>query len=261
MNVEQRRVVVVGAGSGIGAATARHFHERGDHVLAVDVRAHQTPCSQQLHCDLRDASSIKAALAEIGLGWDLLAHVAGVPGTASPTDVLNVNYLGMRMMAEGMLPLLRQGGSIVVVASVAALGWELRTDILSGLLDATDAAGVEQWQAGQDPAYPVYSTSKQAAILYCKRLAGPAWAKHGVRVNTVSPGPVETPILRDFERTMGKETLDVARATVGRHATVADIAPVIDFLGSPAAGWINGVDLHVDAGFINSLTAGTPIEL
>ena len=106
-------------------------------------------------------------------------------------------------------------------------------DILAGLLELTDAEAVEQWQAGQDPNYPVYSTSKQAVILYSKRLAGPAWTKYGVRINTVSPGPVETPILADFEQTMGKDVLDMCRATVGRHASVDDIVPVISFLGSP----------------------------
>jgi NAD(P)-dependent dehydrogenase (short-subunit alcohol dehydrogenase family) len=98
-------------------------------------------------------------------------------------------------------------------------------------------------------------------ILYAKRLAGPAWAKYGVRINTVSPGPVETPILFDFEQTMGKDILDMCRATVGRHATVDDIVPVIAFLGSPEARWINGADIQVDAGFIASMTAGAPIQL
>jgi NAD(P)-dependent dehydrogenase (short-subunit alcohol dehydrogenase family) len=132
-------------------------------------------------------------LGQIGSGWDMLAHVAAVPGTASAADVLKVNYLGMRLMTEGMLPLLREGGSVVAVASTAALGWDQRLETLSGLLEVTDAEAVEHWQAGQDPNYPVYSTSKQAVILYSKRLAGPAWTKYGVRVNTVSPGTVETP--------------------------------------------------------------------
>jgi len=261
MSSERRKVVVVGAGSGIGAAAATHFHDRGDHVLAVDVREHQTPASEYLQCDLRDAASIGALLGQIGSGWDMLAHVAGVPGTAPAADVLKVNYLGMRLMTEGMLPLLREGGSVVAVASTAALGWDQRLETLNGLLELTDAEAVENWQAGQDPNYPVYSTSKQAVILYSKRLAGPAWTKYGVRINTVSPGPVETPILSDFERTMGKEVLDMCRATVGRHATVDDIVPAIEFLGSPEARWINGQDLHVDAGFINSMTAGVPVQL
>src|SRR5690348_17264044 len=183
----QRRIVVVGAGSGIGAAVATHFHDRGDHVLAVDVREHQTPATEYLQCDLRDAASVHALLGQIGSGWDLLAHVAGVPGTAPAADVLKVNYLGMRLMTEGMLPLLRQGGSIVTVASTAALGWQQRIDILDGLLELTDGDSVTQWQTGQDPDFPVYTTSKQAAILFVKRVAGPAWSKYGVRVNTVSP--------------------------------------------------------------------------
>jgi NAD(P)-dependent dehydrogenase (short-subunit alcohol dehydrogenase family) len=261
MSDGQRRIVVVGAGSGIGAAVATHFHDRGDYVLAVDVREHQTPASQHRRCDLRDAASIDALLGEIGPGWDMLAHVAGIPGTAPAADVLRVNYLGMRLMTEGMLPLLTQGGSVVAVASTAALGWDQRTETLAGLLELTDAEAVENWQAGQDPTYPVYSTSKQAVILYAKRLAGPAWTKYGVRINTVSPGPVETPILSDFEQTMGKDVLDMCRATVGRHARVDDIAPVVAFLGSPEARWITGQDIQVDAGFITSMLAGAPIQL
>ena len=159
------------------------------------------------------------------------------------------------------MPLLSQGGDVVAFAKTAAVCWEQRTETLAEVLDATDADAVERWQAEQDPAYPVYSSSKQAVILYAKRLAGPAWTKYGVRINTVSPGPVETPILPDFERTMGKDILDMVRATVGRHATVDDVVPVIDFLGSPAARWITGQDIHVDAGYITSLTCGIPIEL
>lgn len=262
MSETARRIVVVGAGSGIGAATAKHFHERGDHVLAVDVRPDTTtPAAEHATCDLRDAAAIARLLGEIGDGWDLLAHVAGVPGTAPAADVLKVNYLGMRLMAEGMLPLLRPGGSIVTVASTAALGWQQRLDVLDGLLELTDGDAVTRWQDGQDPDFPVYTTSKQAAILFAKRVSGPAWSKFGVRVNTVSPGPVETPILTDFEQTMGKGVLDAVRSTVGRHASVDDIVPLIAFLASPEARWINGQDIQVDGGFIAAMSNGVPIAL
>ncbi len=74
-------------------------------MLAVDVREHQTPASDCLQCDLRDAASIGATLGQLGLEWDMLAHVAGILGTAPAADVPNGgNYLGMRLMTEGMLP-------------------------------------------------------------------------------------------------------------------------------------------------------------
>src|SRR5204863_2699734 len=156
----KRKIVVVGAASGIGAAVAKHFHDNGDHVLAVDVREHQTPATEYVQCDLRDAASIDALLGQIGSGWDMLAHVAGIPGTAPAADVLKVNYLGMRLMTEGMLPLLREGGSVVAVASTAALGWDQRLEILAELLELNDAEAVAGCEAGQDTKYPVYITTQ-----------------------------------------------------------------------------------------------------
>ncbi|MGX1809205.1 SDR family oxidoreductase [Nocardia sp. NPDC055321] len=261
MASEQRRIIVVGAGSGIGAAAAEHFHRRGDHVLAIDLRANNTPAAQHEQLDLRDANAITALLERIEPGWDALVYVAGLPGTAPAADVLGVNYLGMRLFTTGALPLLRQGGAIVTVASVAALGWEQRVNDLAGLLAATDAAAVNAWQATQDPNFPVYSTSKQAAIIFAKRLAPAAWQKYGVRINTVSPGPTETPILADFESSMGKDLLDAVKSAVGRHATVADIVPVIAFLAGPESGWVNAQDIQVDGGYIAPMLLGPAITL
>jgi NAD(P)-dependent dehydrogenase (short-subunit alcohol dehydrogenase family) len=167
----------------------------------------------------------------------------------------------MRLVIEGMLPRMRPGGSMIIVASTAALGWEQRVAVLEGLLQAREPESVRRWQDAQDQSYPVYTSSKQAAILFAKRLAGAAQSNYGVRVNTVSPGPVETPILPDFERSMGKDLLDNVRDAVGRHGTVGDIVPVIDFLGSDQSRWINGQDIQVDGGFMSSMMAGSSIDL
>ncbi|OJZ68980.1 short-chain dehydrogenase [Mycobacterium paraffinicum] len=249
----QRRTIVVGAGSGIGAATAAHFHAAGDHVLAVDRDNRDVTASEYAELDLRDSSSIADLAARLDQGWDVLAHVAGVPGTLPAQDVLTINYLGFRLMAEGLLPLMRRGGSIVAVASTAGAAWAQRTSELSGLLQCTTSLEIADWYSDQDHGYPAYNTSKEALILFAKSFASRAWAQHGVRVNTVSPGPVETPILHDFEVSMGKEILDMARSAVGRHATVDDIAPVISFLASPASSWVVGQDIQVDGGFANSI--------
>jgi NAD(P)-dependent dehydrogenase (short-subunit alcohol dehydrogenase family) len=257
MTARQRRVVVVGAASGIGAATAAHFHARGDYVLAVDRRQHRTPASEYVDCDLSKPEQISDLAHRIGGGWNILAHVAGVPGTAPAVDVLKINYLGMRLMVEHMLSLMEPGGAIVTVGSTAALGWEQRISELSDLLMAHTPEAVEKWCAREDPTMAYY-TSKQALILYTKRIAAYAWANYQVRANIVSPGPVETTILADFEATMGREALEAARRGVGRHATVADVVPVIDFLTSEQAGWINGQDVQVDGGYIASLITASP---
>jgi NAD(P)-dependent dehydrogenase (short-subunit alcohol dehydrogenase family) len=113
-----------------------------------------------------------------------------------------------------------------------------------------------RWLAENPTDYPVYNRSKEAVIAFVARWSAQAWQQGRVRLNTVSPGPVETPILGDFEQSMGKEFLDGVRDLLGRHATTADIAPVIEAVSGPDFGWMVGQDLQVDAGFAAALMSG-----
>ena len=100
-----------------------------------------------------------------------------------------------------------------------------------------------------------YQLSKQLVHHYTTRLAArlhPA----GVRVLSVSPGPVETPILADFRATM--PSLDVASDLVGRNARADEIATILDFLLSPGASWLNGIDVRADGGLGALRTVGAP---
>jgi len=78
----------------------------------------------------------------------------------------------------------------------------------------------------------------------------------GLRINAVLPGPVETPILVDFEKSMGKDTLHGVKELLGRHATPEDIAEAVVFLASDAARWINGHPLVVDGGITGAVASG-----
>jgi NAD(P)-dependent dehydrogenase (short-subunit alcohol dehydrogenase family) len=76
-----------------------------------------------------------------------------------------------------------------------------------------------------------------------------------VRVNAVSPGPVATPILKEFRQIFGDPRVDDDIARVGRAGSAPDIAPAVLFLCSDAARWINGANLPVDGGLEASINA------
>ncbi len=73
------------------------------------------------------------------------------------------------------------------------------------------------------------------------------WRDRGIRMNAVSPGPVDTPILPDFVATLG-ERAEIAMRVMDRHGTPQDIAPVVAFLLSDEAAWFRGANLTPDGG-------------
>ena len=92
-----------------------------------------------------------------------------------------------------------------------------------------------------------YLFSKQCVRLLTESLAAELLPQK-VRVNSVSPGPVETPILEDFRSDHGHEKVNGAAALLGRFATPDDIARIIEFLLSNDSGWVNGADIRADGG-------------
>jgi len=249
-------VVVVGAASGIGAEVLDRYVKRGADVYALDYVKPATDQATYIECDLRDSGSISAAAAALPAGIAAIAHVAGIPGTRPDDQVLAVNFLGLRQFLQLAVPKVRPGGAVTVVASTAGAMWLARQADTAPLLATTSIAEGLQWLADNPSDYATYNLSKEAAITFITRWSSAVWREHQVRLNTVSPGPVETPILADFEESMGKELLDGVRALVGRHATPADIAPVIEAVSGPDFGWMIGHDLQLDAGFVASMMTG-----
>ncbi len=101
-----------------------------------------------------------------------------------------------------------------------------------------------------------YPLSKEALLLWTFKAARESlFRSRGIRVNAVSPGPVETPILKEFRAVLGDERVDSDIDRVGRAGTALDIAPAILFLCSDGARWINGINLPVDGGLEASINA------
>jgi NAD(P)-dependent dehydrogenase (short-subunit alcohol dehydrogenase family) len=246
-------VVVTGAASGIGAATVARLVSAGRDVVGLD-RQPARGCPTVL-CDLARPETIDAAVGELPAELGGLANVAGVPGTFPAELVMRVNVLGLRHLTEALLPRMVAGSAVVSVASVAAVRDPAPRELVAELLATPSFEAGLAWCLGHPLDAPsAYRFSKQVLIEWTLQ-ASAAWRRRRVRVVSVSPGVVDTPILPDFRASMGDAAIDTATAEAGRLAEPDDIAPVIAFLLSPDARWVNGIDLRVDGGLVGGRLA------
>jgi NAD(P)-dependent dehydrogenase (short-subunit alcohol dehydrogenase family) len=250
--VGEPTVLVTGAASGIGAALVGLLHDGGWRVIALDRAAMSAaPGVETLPCDLADPAQVAAVVARVRGEVTAVAHVAGVPGTAPAPTVLAVNVLAARRLIE---PLLGSVDAVVTVASVAQHRSPEPEDVLDELLACDDAADLAVWLDRHPHDGPAaYDTSKKALVRWTRLTAGRQIG--GTRLNAVSPGPVETPILRDFRTSMGEADIDRAAAAVGRHGRPEEVAAAVAFLLGPSASWIRGVDLPVEGGLLAARAA------
>lgn len=247
-------VVVTGAASGIGRSVCELLVAEGRNVIGLDLQAVDAVGVRVLGCDLSDPAAIEAAIEALDDQLGGLVNCAGVPGTHPPQRVLAVNLLAARRLSEALAGRVVSGGAVVNVASVAANRSDRSEDEVAAVLAADDAGALE-WLAriGLDgPA--AYDFSKKALVALTL-VHSARWLGAGVRCVSVSPGPTVTPILSDFEASMGADRLAAAAEAAGGHAHPEDVAAVVAFLLSPAARWVNGIDLRVDGGVIGSRLA------
>ena len=251
MRFAGKTVVVLGGNSGIGLAAARAFQVEGARVAITGrdetTLAHVAAASGMLalRSDMGSVADSRAALArlarELG-GIDVLHVNAGVGGFAAVEvvteefwdSVHRVNLRGAFFAVQAALPHLRDGGSIVITGSIGAL----RTL----------------------PGNVVYGAAK-AGLRQMARILAAELLPRGIRVNVVSPGPIETEI---FKRGASPEQIEAVRAALGgavpmkRMGEPDEVARAVLFLASTEASFINGVDLYVDGGTIelSSLRVG-----
>ena len=138
--------------------------------------------------------------------------------------------------------------AIVGVSSLAAQRCDGSPQRLSRVVDEPSWDGaLSQALEGVNDGGLAYEISKRLLIHWVPAAIA-ALAAKGVRVNTVSPGPVRTQMLKDFRVSMGAERIDAAQRLTGRHADAGEIAAPIAFLLGRDASWINGIDLRADGG-------------
>lgn len=252
-----KTLVITGVASGIGARTAELALAAGAHVIGLDAVEPVLPCGEFIRADLSQRREIESLAAQLPGQIDALLNIAGVSGKDGVERTLAINFYGLRAFTHALAPSIRQGGSIVNVASIAGYGWRanlLRAKAMVAADDFPDIAAL--MRAHGIPSGDGYPLSKELLILWSQMAAHQQrFKRRGIRVNTVSPGPVQTPITAEFRAVLGDRRVDSDIARVGRAGTVSDVAPVILFLASDAARWINGANIAVDGGLEASVNA------
>jgi NAD(P)-dependent dehydrogenase (short-subunit alcohol dehydrogenase family) len=248
-----KTIIVTGCSSGIGWETAKTIKKLGGDVLGVDLNMTTDNVDEFYKADLSDKMTIEALVDALPSGADGIANIAGVPPTAPADLVLKVNLVGLKYFTELMVPKLADGASIVNLASLAGFGW---AEHVSQIKDSYDldfheiADFVHRYGIDQEQGRSYFFT-KEALIVWTMKQRW-EWRDRGIRMNSLSPGPVDTPILKDFLETLG-DRADEDRRVMDRPGLPTDIAPAVCFMLSDMTTWMRGLNIPVDGGMSSHL--------
>jgi NAD(P)-dependent dehydrogenase (short-subunit alcohol dehydrogenase family) len=229
------QALVIGGGSGIGAAVAAAHRARGDHTVVWDVAG-----ERDVDCDISQPEAIEAVLAGVGPGqlptWVTITAGVGHSGLldeASAEDwdrVMAINARGPWLCMRGLANALRAAGQPASMVATSSVSAQL-----------------------VDRSMGIYCASK-AALSMLVQVAAAEWGPDNIRVNAVAPGVTATPMLGlPTDSPWLKDVAD--RTALGRVGTAEDIASAV--LALHAAPWVTGHVLRCDGG----LSLRSPIDV
>lgn len=234
-----KTILVSGGSTGIGRAAAELFRAQGSTVVNLDISAPENAEFETIICDVSDERAVADAVRQVDTryqGIDVIFANAGMTWGKTVTEtsatelhrVLSVNLFGVYSLARsGFIAMRDRGlaGSVVLTSSPHA--WRTTADMSA------------------------YSISKAGILALCNALAIEG-GEHGIRVNALLPGAVDTPILRSEAKQTGDEEAAMVRwgqvRPAGRVGQAQEIGAAAVFLASEAASFMTGAHLVVDGG-------------
>ncbi|MBU7599892.1 3-oxoacyl-ACP reductase [Streptomyces sp. P38-E01] len=239
-----RTAVVTGAGSGIGLATARRLADEGAHVVCADVDADSGRAAAEevgglyVETDVTDEEQVAELFATAHRTYGSVDVAFNNAGISPPDDdsilttgleawkrVQEVNLTSVYLCCRHSIPYMREQGrgSIINTASfVAVMG-----------------AATSQ----------ISYTASKGGVLAMSRELGVQFAREGIRVNALCPGPVNTPLLKElFAKDPERAQRRLVHVPVGRFAEPTEIAAAVAFLASDDASFVNAAEFLVDGG-------------
>jgi NAD(P)-dependent dehydrogenase (short-subunit alcohol dehydrogenase family) len=243
MRLAGKVCVITGAAGGIGSATATVFEREGAKVVGVDIAEHSVG-ELSLTADITSEQAVEALYTQVREQFgriDVLFNNAGI----SPTDdasvvettleawerVQTTNLRSVFLCCKHGIPHLLEGGggSVINTASfVAVMG-----------------AATSQ----------ISYTASKGGVLALSRELGVEFAKRGVRVNALCPGPVDTPLLRElYAADPVQAQRRMVHVPMGRFADASEIANAVLFLASDESSYVNATTFLVDGGLAGAYT-------
>jgi len=239
--------LITGATGGIGAATARLFAHEGARLIVTDLHHDRLTALTEEIAKETGTEMIASACLDVSSArqWDevittirdrfgtldILVNIAGIldwPGIEDTREdmwnrVIDVNQKGTWLGMKAAMPLLRATGNASVINTSSVLG-----------LVGSGAAAAYQASKGA-----VRLLTKTAAVEY---------ARQGVRINSLHPGVIATPMIQDLLNEQGDQQPDIARTPMRRAGHAAEIAAAALFLASDESSFVTGTELVVDGG-------------
>ncbi|NKI16543.1 SDR family oxidoreductase [Spongiibacter sp. KMU-166] len=255
--MHQTHSLVIGAASGMGRCIAERLSKAGRLTIADKNQATLKELAAEymadaVYCDISDLESIKS-LAAACIDIDNIVITAGVsPVMASVQQIIDVDFIGTAHCIDVFRELVRPGGAMVCISSIAGRKFTTNDPTVIQALEApfSDQLITKLKDAGMDMTdrNVAYGIAKFGVIHLCRK-AAKSWAEKQARINSISPGIIDTPMGNPELQQQTEVLRSLIDATpLQRMGSPDDIADCIEFLLSAKSAFITGTDILVDGG-------------